>query len=139
MDCIMQNLFLGAMTDARGLLQHNPFGIAAILDCRMKLEQSYPIPPGIIYKLLGVEDAQPIPAKLFWTALDFINEHLDRPLLVHCAAGASRSPVIVASFLVSSGQAPDIPTALSRIQSIRPVVRPDATVLASVISLAHAA
>jgi protein-tyrosine phosphatase len=133
MDCIIEGLYLGDAKDAADLVNQNPEGIAAILDCRLKLEQDYPLPPGIIYKRLGAEDAQPIPEALFRTALDFIKEHLDGPILVHCAAGASRSPVIAGTFLVRSGQAPDILTALSRIQSIRPVVRPDATVLASAI------
>ncbi len=60
-------------------------------------------------------------------AVDFIERHRDRGVLVHCKAGYSRSAAIVAAWLVRTGRAKNSEQAFAIIRAVRPsiVVRPE--------------
>jgi hypothetical protein len=77
-------------------------------------------------------DGHEIPPEKFAAAMAFMrfaSEHNGK-ILVHCAAGISRSTVIVASFLHYSGQM-EFNDAIKYIMSRRPIVNPAAATLNS--------
>lgn len=62
----------------------------------------------------------------FETTYNFIYEHIEinRPVLVHCRSGVSRSATIVAAYLIQN-QGITCEDALEIIQEKRPIVRPN--------------
>jgi membrane-associated phospholipid phosphatase len=60
-------------------------------------------------------------------AIEFIEKHHERGVLVHCKAGYSRSAAIVAAWLVRSGRASSSTEAFEKLSEARPqiVIRPE--------------
>jgi hypothetical protein len=97
-------LFLGNVFDATCLAKGmNSNGIQAVLD--VSTEEAYPQHPDIIYMKVPFSDGKEIPENTFAKCMAFLLFCLDKkmPTLVHCAAGISRSPSIVSSFIYYSG------------------------------------
>jgi len=111
MDKIIDNLYIGTAYEAIGLFKSmGEFG--AVLSIGAEFVED------VIYKEYFLTDkAFPHLIISLWDrsknieeAIDcsvkFIDENIDKPVFVHCAAGVSRSPSIVFAYLVYKGMKP---------------------------------
>jgi protein-tyrosine phosphatase len=116
---ISERLLLGSSDDAEALATINPHGIRTVLTL-----SETPIrhrTSDVRYLHFPVRDAKPIPVAWLNSILIAIDENFHQgPVLVHCAAGLSRSPTVVAAFLDRVGFL-DFSRALAFIENIRPI------------------
>lgn len=127
---ITENIWLSGYKAASELWEANPAGITHVLD--VSTNDPYLEAESISYMHCPFHDGHDIPADKFAAAMAFMrfaSEHKGR-ILVHCAAGISRSPAIVASFLHYSG-AMEFNDALGFVMSRRPIVNPAVSVINS--------
>lgn len=127
---ISHRLFVGGRASAAGLANNNPAKITAVLNVNQ--DASYDQNPDIIYQHIPFDDGSDIPPKQFVKCLgwlDFMYEN-GHTILIHCAAGISRSVTICASFMHYEGVA-DFESALNQIRMARPVASPAPAVLRS--------
>jgi atypical dual specificity phosphatase len=116
---VWERLWLGGIDDAESLAKANPNGISTVLTlCPERVEHRA---RAINYLQFPVEDCRRIPAARFDTIIDALWENVQRgKVLVHCAAGLSRSPIITASWMHLVGYE-NIDEALAAINRIRPI------------------
>ena len=129
MDRIVHNLWLGSQGDADELVRNNPAGITAILNVRGP--DAYDPPgrnqatehPGKAYKWIPAPDIGVISVKHVKEALMWLREHTERGerILIHCKHGISRSPAILAAFMVESGISANLEEARATISVHRSV------------------
>src|SRR5882672_9409939 len=108
---IVNNLWLGSQRDADELVRNNPEGITAILNVRGP--DAYDPPgqdqsaehPGKAYKWIPAPDIGIVYPKHVKDAVFWLREQSGKGerILVHCMHGISRSPAILAAFMVESG------------------------------------
>jgi protein-tyrosine phosphatase len=127
MSQISHRLFVSGYAPAAELAKENPHKITAVLCVHQVMD--YDQNPNIIYMHVPFDDGSPIPPRQFvkclgWLKFMWENGHT---ILVHCAAGISRSVTIMASFMHYEGIC-DFETALDRIRMARPVASPAAAV-----------
>jgi protein-tyrosine phosphatase len=110
---------LGGIDDAEALAKSNPFGVTTVLTvCPERVQHKA---SGVNYLQFPVEDARRIPVAQFDAIIDALWENVRwGKVLVHCVAGLSRSPIIVASWMHVVGYA-DIDEALAEINRLRPI------------------
>jgi len=129
---IWDRLYLGSLKDAEQLARSNPQRITTVVSlCR---EQAVRRAPKIAYIHIPIPDSRPISAQkfediMFATAIGVRRGNL----LVHCFAGMSRSPILIAAWLHRCGYA-GIDKALSKIAELRDLA-PSSTLLRSVKDL----
>ena len=76
-----------------------------------------------VYLSLPTLDGNPPSVEQLQRGVKWIDNHRSRgPVLVHCALGHGRSACVIIAWLVSSGRANDVPSALAMLQGIRPGV-----------------
>jgi protein-tyrosine phosphatase len=119
---VWERLFLGSIADAERLAKSNPDRITAVLTLCPQPPRSKAI--GAEYFHFPFADDRPIPAGL----LDTIRTGR---VLVHCVAGSSRSPIIIAAWMQIVGYK-NIDECLSEIVRLRPIVDPSPLLLASI-------
>jgi atypical dual specificity phosphatase len=126
---IWERLYLGSLKDAEQLARSNPQGITTVVSlCR---EQIVHRTPKITYIHIPISDSRPISAQKFEDIMFAVAVGVRRGnLLVHCLAGKSRSPIVIAAWLDRCGYA-GIDKALSQIAELRDLA-PSDTLLASV-------
>eukprot|EP01098_Paradermamoeba_levis_P015711 TRINITY_DN8118_c0_g1_i1.p1 TRINITY_DN8118_c0_g1~~TRINITY_DN8118_c0_g1_i1.p1 ORF type:complete len:150 (+),score=28.80 TRINITY_DN8118_c0_g1_i1:121-570(+) len=100
-DKIAKNLYLGSEDAALALDQLNKRNIKAIVTVAKDIEPAH-LSAGIKYLVIRVDD---VPQTNLMCAFDVAYEFINRerkkgPVLVHCAAGISRSTTIVMSYLM---------------------------------------
>lgn len=125
MDKILDNLFLGNVMDAQAVLTD---GSAAVLSVGAEfLENEYDVyialdnSANTKRKIINIWDGSigVIESQLL-TAFNFINNN--KPVLVHCMAGRSRSPAIVWAYLLYLKYDPI--DAYNLIKQSRPIIDP---------------
>ena len=127
---IVNNLWLGSQRDADELVRHNPENITAVLNVRGP--DAYQPPgrdqaaehPGKAYKWIPAPDRGVISPKHVKEALAWLKEQTDKGerILIHCKHGISRSPGILAAFMVESGISSSVEEATAEISAHRSVV-----------------
>jgi atypical dual specificity phosphatase len=129
---IWERLFLGTLKDAEQLSRSNPQRITTVISlCR---EHAVHRVPKITYIHIPIPDSRPISAQKFEDIMFAMAIGVRRGnLLVHCLAGMSRSPILIAAWLDRCGYA-GIDKALSQIAELRDLA-PSNTLLRSVKNL----
>lgn len=97
---IINNIYLGsAINAARFYELHDDYNIGVIINVTKEISNYYP--EQFIYKNYDVSDVNTDSIIHFLEeAYDFIKEHSDKNILVHCFMGASRSASLVAYYLM---------------------------------------
>ena len=96
---VYNRLFVGGYIQASKLSHRNPFKIEAVLD--VSTEPPYPEAKDIVYAHIPFDDGGGIPEAKFWACMEFLSQQYGqgKNVLIHCAAGISRSVTIAISFL----------------------------------------
>lgn len=129
---IWERIYLGSLKDAEQLARSNPQGITTVVS--LSRERVVHRAPKITYIHIPISDSRPISAQKFEDIMFAVAIGVQRGnLLVHCLAGKSRSPIVIAAWLHRCGYA-GIDTALSQIAELRDLA-PSDTLLASVKEL----
>lgn len=127
---VSERLYLGCSDDAESLASANPHQIKTVVTlCETPIRHRL---GAVRYMHFPVRDARPIPVAWLNTIVNAIEERFhDGPVLVHCSAGLSRSPTVVAAFLDRVGFL-SFPAALGFIESIRPAIAPSPVLVRSI-------
>ncbi len=136
---IIDNLWLGGQEDADELIRNNPEQITAILNVRGP--DAYTPPgrdqsaehPGKAYKWIPAPDIGSVSPKHVRWALSWLREQTEKRerILIHCKFGISRSPAILAAFMVDSGISSNLSEAKATISKHR-AVQPASQIVAEV-------
>jgi predicted protein tyrosine phosphatase len=123
-------VFVGSLKDAEELASANPEKIAAVLSlCPEQIGQKN---PRVHYTRFPIADSQPISKQQFEQIMVAIKEGLQRGnLLIHCAAGYSRSPILAAAWMHRCGYI-NFEAALKQIGRVRPTIDPSPVLLKSI-------
>lgn len=127
---ILPYLFLGGMEDAKALVRTNPHQISTVITlCREPVQWRV---LGIRYVHFPLRDGRPISIAWLYAILTAIEEGMARgAILVHCCAGMSRSPAVVAAYLDHIGFL-GFARALSYLAAVRPAVAPSKVLVESI-------
>jgi dual specificity phosphatase 12 len=131
---IYNRLFVGGYVQAAKLSRSNPFGIQAVLD--VSTEPPYEEARGVVYAHIPFNDGEGVPPEKFWACMRFLFEQYKQghTILIHCAAGISRSVTITAAFL-HYVHIMEFNAALDLVRQRRPIANPNVAVLSSVRKL----
>jgi atypical dual specificity phosphatase len=129
---IWERIYVGNLKDAELLARSNPQRIATVIS--LTREQAGSRAPSITYIHIPIPDSRPLSAQKFEDIMFAIAIGVRRGnLLVHCLAGMSRSPILIAAWMQRCGYA-GIDKALSEIGELRELA-PSRTLLKSVKEL----
>jgi protein-tyrosine phosphatase len=127
---VWDRLYLGSLKDAEHLAAANTTAITAVLS--LCSEEIMRRSRTIDYMHIPIADAQPISARQFEEIMAAIERGLQRGnLLIHCAAGFSRSPIVAAAWMHRCGYL-NFEAALQEIADLRPSIDPSPVLLKSV-------
>ena len=128
---VAPRLFVSGQFYANLLPDHNPDGITAVLNVHQQpdLQRN---PSNIVYKHVPFNDGSDIPPKVFVECMQWLKATYDggHTILVHCAAGISRSVVIASAFMHYAGIMP-FNVALSAVKTARSIANPAPDVVKS--------
>jgi len=127
---ITHRIFVGGYAQAAQLPINNPHKISAVLN--VSTEPPYEKDPNIVYCHVPFNDGEGIPRSQFVKSLGFLQWAYEtgHTILIHCAAGISRSVVITASFMEYE-KLMGFDEALDRIRKCRAIANPAPAVLVS--------
>jgi hypothetical protein len=127
---VLDRLYLGGFKDAEDLRSGNPLNITHICNCTT---EPLSLPSRCVANIIQMDqlDGHEWHVQKLYSAVDWIRRALlgGGTVLVHCHAGISRSPVLVAAYLYTCGF--DFDRALDRIKTQRPIVQPAPAVMIS--------
>lgn len=131
---ITHRIYVGGYGQAAQLAIDNPHHISAVLD--VSTEPPYAENPNIQYRHVPFNDGETIPRKKFaeclgWAKAVYEAGHV---LLVHCAAGISRSVVVTASIMHYEGIM-EFNAALDHIRKCRSIANPAPAVKISAMKM----
>src|ERR1035437_2444394 len=95
---IWERLFVGCLADAERLARKNPDGITTVISLceRCVVDKA----ANLRYIHLPLEDNELVPVRQFNAVMDAIAVNIRTGnVLVHCAAGFSRSPALIAAYM----------------------------------------
>ena len=125
---VFERLYLGDARDADGLTVTNPFGITAVVNVSTGGNQEKR--EGIKYVHFPLDESEWILPRRFELILTAISKLVRAgTVLIHCGAGVSRSPVVIALYMNEVGYK-NFDDSLSHLRGIRPVVAPSKLVIA---------
>jgi protein-tyrosine phosphatase len=132
MNKVAERLYISDYNEARAMSQTNPLNIQADLNCSM-MSDGHAGFHDIAYCRTDFPDGPAIPEPLFWRGMAFmVKEYLSgKNLLVHCAAGVSRSVTMACALMTYLGLAPNMDEALKQVKANRPQAGPAPAVFAS--------
>ena len=116
---IWERVYLGSLKDAERLAAANPFAIRSVITlCEERVQRRA---VGVAFVQISLADLQPIPAWAFQKAMSAIAAGLRRgKILLHCAGGLSRAPVMAAAWMHLCGYA-EFDRALGEIAELRDI------------------
>jgi protein-tyrosine phosphatase len=124
---VFERLYVGSSHDADRLADSNPDGITAVLN--LNTEPNHHWRDGISYVFFPIHEFERISAYRFEGLMMRIGQLIRAgTLLVHCAEGSSRSPVVVAVYLHVVGYM-NFDDALSHLRTLVPVVAPSSLIV----------
>jgi atypical dual specificity phosphatase len=124
---VFERLYLGDADDADRLAVLNPFGITGVVNVSSEAnQQGREGTKCVHFPLDEYEWILPRRFDLIMTAISKLIR--SRNVLVHCGAGVSRSPVVVALYLHIIGYK-NFDDALFELRNLRPVVAPSKLIL----------
>lgn len=127
---VWERLYIGSLKDAERLNADNPASITTVVS--LCPEEPLSKAQGITYLKISIADAQPIPPAQFEEITKTITEQVRRgAVLLVCAAGMSRSPIMAAAWMHRSGNL-DFEAAMQNIGGLRPMIDPSPILLRSV-------
>ncbi len=123
-------LYIGSLKDAEQLFSANPMNVACVLSlCPDEIERKSPT---IYYMRMPIADSKPVSKQQVEQIMAAIEEGLRRGnLLIHCAAGYSRSPILAAAWMHKCGYL-DFEAALKQIGRLRPTIDPSPVLFKSI-------
>ena len=129
---IWERLYLGSFNDAAQLAVENPFGITAVVSlCSHKVPRKA---KGVSYARIVIGESSPISARRFDAVMAAIAQGVRHgKLLIHCAGGVNRSPIMAAAWLHRCGCL-NFVEALLAIKERRPIIDPSPVLLRSVVA-----
>jgi protein-tyrosine phosphatase len=121
---VAPNVLLGRRLTEREAERVARAGVVAVLDLAAELPEAAPFRAVEHYRSVPVLDAiAPRPADLR-EAVAWVQERAAQgAVYVHCALGHGRSALVVAAYLIASGQAPDAKAAVQHLRALRPSVK----------------
>jgi len=127
---VWERLYVGARNDAERLYSSNPHGITSVVSlCEDKVLRRN---PSVNYLHIPLRDAMPVGVGQFDAIIDAIAENIRWGIvLLHCTAGVSRSPIMIAGWMHVCGYK-NVDAALLEIKKLRPIVSPSPVLLKSV-------
>jgi protein-tyrosine phosphatase len=129
---VFERLYLSDAGDADCLSLSNSLGIAAVVNVSIETNQQRR--DGIKYVHFPLDESERIPPRRFEQVITAISQLVRTGnVLVHCVAGSSRSPVIVALYMHVVGYK-NFDDALSELRDLRPVVSPSKLVIESAMA-----
>lgn len=118
-------LYLGGMPTAEELVAFERNGVHNILSVAKECPDDIEYLSPFVVAHFGFRDRRPMEPWLAVLALRSLGAMCERgPTFVHCGAGISRSPSIVALYWWAARKFPTVSAALSRLKLLRPVVSP---------------
>jgi len=130
---IWERLFLGSLLDAEALASSNLHGITTVIT--LCAEPVRTKSQTIIYLRFPIDDTRALTATRFDAIIHAIAKNIPSgTVLLHCSAGASRSPILTAAWMHAVGYKP-IDAALMEIARLRPILDPSPNLLTSVMEL----
>jgi protein-tyrosine phosphatase len=120
---ITPNVFLGRRLTA-GEARRATEGWRAVLDLVAEMPEVPALRAAAHYRSLPVLDATALTPGQLRAAVGWVHAHAaSGPVYVHCALGHGRSALVVAAYLLATGQATDAKGAVARLRELRPGVR----------------
>ena len=126
---VFERLYLSDVHDADRLSVYNPLAITAVVNVSMETNQHRR--DEIKYVHFPWDESERIPPRRFEQVIIAISQLVRLGnVLIHCVAGSSRSPVIVALYMHVVGYK-NFDDALSELRDLRSVVAPSKLVIES--------
>ena len=128
---VYNRLYVGGYVQASKLPLSNPESIEAVLD--VSTEPPYDEAKGIVYAHIPFDDGHAVPEGKFWACMRFLWEQYSqgKKVLIHCAAGMSRSVCIAAAFLYFA-KIMNFEDAVNWVRERRRIAQPHRDVLISI-------
>ncbi|SPE19123.1 putative Protein-serine/threonine phosphatase [Candidatus Sulfotelmatomonas gaucii] len=129
---VSTRLFLGSAADAERLANDNPYQIRTVITlCEGRVKRRA---AAIRYLHFPVRDAEPIPIALLHAILEAIDQAIaEGAVLVHCHAGISKAPALMAAFLDQTGSV-RFEDAIRILRKLRPEITPCPHLIPSITS-----
>jgi len=126
---VFERLHVSNAHDADDLAVSNPLDITAVVNVSTLPNRSKR--DGIRYVQFPIDESETVLPGTFGPVMEALSRLIRTgKALVHCEAGSSRSPVVVAVYLHVVGYK-NFDEALAEIKALRPVVSPSKSIIAS--------